>query len=437
MIKLLIIDDEEKARHAIRTKIYWEINGIQVIGEAKNGLEAISYVKDSLPLIKDKYLSQLVNNINDIKNINQSCELFVSNWDYLYFSVVVIRIDNSSSVSENLGIEDYELMKFAVRNIAEETINKEFRNEVFEYSEYIIAILKLKECPDQNSLKKLLSELQNNVHRFLNLSITLSFGRFYKGINSIYISYKEAVKALEVKLYHGESQIISYNDVMDANIIEIFYPIDCETRILKRLRNESAEELAMLMDEFFGAIKVLNSSKNNIQKCVLTLLFSMYNLCTEMNIEITQTFGNDFSVLQELLKLENITAIKNKFMDILKKISETVTGKKNINQILESAIKYIRDNYSRDLNRKIVANEVYITPGYLSVLFKEEMGISFLDFLHKVRIQKACDLLVKTFLKTYEIASQAGYNDEKYFFQVFKKYTGMTPVKYRNSFKIC
>ena len=69
---------------------------------------------------------------------------------------------------------------------------------------------------------------------------------------------------------------------------------------------------------------------------------------------------------------------------------------------------------------------------YLSRLFKKETGETFLDYLTKFRLKKACILLTQNEYRIYEIASEVGINDSGYFSQVFRKYYGMTPSEYRN-----
>jgi len=100
-------------------------------------------------------------------------------------------------------------------------------------------------------------------------------------------------------------------------------------------------------------------------------------------------------------------------------------------KIVLDAIAYIEKNYQLDLNRKIVADNVYVTPTYLGRLFRQELNVTFLDYIHKVRIEKACTLLDDAQLKIYEVALKVGYSDEKYFSRIFKQYTGMTPSQYR------
>ena len=93
---------------------------------------------------------------------------------------------------------------------------------------------------------------------------------------------------------------------------------------------------------------------------------------------------------------------------------------------------YIDKNYMKDITLSMVANEIYITSGYLSTLFKQVTGDSFVNYLNRVRIEQACDLLKDVRLKTYEVAYQVGFQDEKYFTKVFKKLKGTSPSHYRN-----
>jgi two-component system, response regulator YesN len=109
------------------------------------------------------------------------------------------------------------------------------------------------------------------------------------------------------------------------------------------------------------------------------------------------------------------------------------TLKESTNKLVKTAIDFIHSNYSNDITLDCIAKKIYITPGYLSQLFKQETGINFLDFLNQYRIEKAKEYLAGTFLKNYEISCKIGFKDEKYFSQVFKRYTGLTPSQYKDS----
>ena len=92
----------------------------------------------------------------------------------------------------------------------------------------------------------------------------------------------------------------------------------------------------------------------------------------------------------------------------------------------------MQDNFTRpDFNQVQAAQIMGISPSYLSRLFKKELGQNFQEMLVHMRLDKACELLVETTLKHCDIARQVGFEDERYFSQVFRRYTGLTPGQYR------
>ena len=100
-------------------------------------------------------------------------------------------------------------------------------------------------------------------------------------------------------------------------------------------------------------------------------------------------------------------------------------------KIVELAKEYVKEHYFENLTLNTVAEQVGITPGYLSTLFtKTEQG-GFVDYLNQVRIEIACMYLKQNYFKVYEIAYKVGFKDEKYFTKVFRKVTGMSPSEYK------
>lgn len=95
------------------------------------------------------------------------------------------------------------------------------------------------------------------------------------------------------------------------------------------------------------------------------------------------------------------------------------------------AIHYIQEHYQEDLGIKEVADFLHLSEGYLSKLFKNETGYTFVDYLTNYRMKKACKLLTAPTVKIYEIAEQVGYKDQRYFSLLFKKVTGLTPKEFK------
>lgn len=103
------------------------------------------------------------------------------------------------------------------------------------------------------------------------------------------------------------------------------------------------------------------------------------------------------------------------------------------NYVVDAALAYMREHYPEDLNLTHIAVQVGINPSYLSTLFTHTLGCGFADYLNRIRIERACDYFYDSKMKTYEVAYKVGFNDEKYFSNVFKRIKGKSPSEYRKT----
>ncbi len=101
--------------------------------------------------------------------------------------------------------------------------------------------------------------------------------------------------------------------------------------------------------------------------------------------------------------------------------------------VLDRSKDYIEGHYKdEDISLNVVASSVNISPNYFSTIFSQEMGITFVEYLTKVRMEAAKELLLKTDLRASEIGYQVGYKDPHYFSYIFKKTHGITPKAFRS-----
>lgn len=96
-------------------------------------------------------------------------------------------------------------------------------------------------------------------------------------------------------------------------------------------------------------------------------------------------------------------------------------------------IKFIDENYYKDISVKTTAAKFFLNESYLSRIFKEKTGVRFTDYLISIRMKKAMQLISLNRYKIYEISEMVGYNSTKYFSKAFSKYTGMTPQQYKST----
>ena len=100
-------------------------------------------------------------------------------------------------------------------------------------------------------------------------------------------------------------------------------------------------------------------------------------------------------------------------------------------ETVNSVIKYMEENYNREIYLESIANELNMNYTYLSRIFKDTTGLGFPEYLGRIRIEKSKELLKETDKAVFEICAEIGYVDTNSFIKKFKKFEGITPGKYR------
>ena len=99
--------------------------------------------------------------------------------------------------------------------------------------------------------------------------------------------------------------------------------------------------------------------------------------------------------------------------------------------ISEELLRYIEEHYNEKIGLSELSAKIFYNPSYFSRIFKESIGMSFMDYITNIRINKACELLLKTDLPISEIALNVGCSNNSAFYENFKKIKGITPAQYK------
>ena len=108
--------------------------------------------------------------------------------------------------------------------------------------------------------------------------------------------------------------------------------------------------------------------------------------------------------------------------------SEDIPRKKDV---ITEIKRYVKENYNKNINLADLSHKFYINLHYLSQLFKEKTGQTYLDYLTQVRIERSKALLEQSDYKIYEISQMVGYSDTTHFSKLFEKAVGCKPSEYR------
>lgn len=144
---------------------------------------------------------------------------------------------------------------------------------------------------------------------------------------------------------------------------------------------------------------------------------------------IVKSYESDSMQIEEIDTIEGLRAFLSEKLEVFEK--ESSRDQSN-NAIVAKVKQIIEMEYGRsELSVKELAEDVYLTPTYLSTLFKQKTGRTIGNYLTEIRVEHAKELLQDKQLKLYNVSEQVGYGDPNYFAKIFKKSEGVTPSEYR------
>lgn len=137
-----------------------------------------------------------------------------------------------------------------------------------------------------------------------------------------------------------------------------------------------------------------------------------------------------------LFAATDMVSLKHSFSDILIALcnSDTPELESNNTVVVRTIENYVKDNYTdMNLSLSTIADQVKLSPKYVSMIFKTATSTGLLDYINFIRIQKAKELLETTHITVDDAALQVGYSNSKTFRRAFVKFEGTTPGKYKST----
>ena len=139
---------------------------------------------------------------------------------------------------------------------------------------------------------------------------------------------------------------------------------------------------------------------------------------------------------KHIYKYPNASEYSDKMLDFVNTFVEVINSQfddyKN-KQKIQMAIRYIQENYDKDLNMAVVSNHISMNYSLFSYVFKQYTGSNFVNYLKSLRMKEAKRLLEETDLRVNEISQRIGYDNEKHFMKTFKSVCGVSPSEYRKN----
>lgn len=319
--------------------------------------------------------------------------------------------------TKSYGYNDLGLLQFSITNIAEELIAGGSPQSGLLHAAYdIFAVFADPEEPAD----RLLRELESTVERLLGIRLEIRHAGRVESLRQLPV-FMEAFASRYDSLPESGLGRLAVDRAKIRNI---------RHDIMSAIMLGQAEKLSEYVDGHIAALRRLPAEAARSEALALALA-----LDETVRKEFESDAGRaDFdSRIDRLRKLGDsgeaadwAAAQKASFLAELHRWldgqNQTIIGK---------AIRYIEEHYTESCDLKEVADHVHLSANYFSNLFRKETGESFVNYVTRLRIDKAKLWLAHTEWKVFEVAQKVGYDDPNYFTTVFKQLTNLSPSQYR------
>ncbi|SFD51481.1 Helix-turn-helix domain-containing protein [Paenibacillus catalpae] len=285
---------------------------------------------------------------------------------------------------------------------------------------------------DRESITELYSSICNQ-EQGLYPQITLGISNPYPQLSELHQGYEQALLATQHRFYQIHSQPIYFSGINEyAQGAE--YPKEMEDELLHLLTGHSITKSAATRQGVEGFYEMLTrNGPLPVKKVVDATLQLLVSLQLRVKSALGQPHLCSTPDITALMQLQTLEEMKDKVCEAIKGMGGTSYASDSLNRnLIKKAVTLMEEEYDR-ASLHYVAEKVYITPAYLSSLFKSKMGVTFIEHLTCIRISNAKKLLKQTHLKNYEVAERVGYHDSRYFSQIFKKKVGLSPSEFRDA----
>ncbi|HEX2945173.1 MAG TPA: response regulator [Clostridia bacterium] len=423
------------------------VNGINLEREKKFELENLQdQLERNLPVIREKFMR------NWILGVYKSEAEIASNLEYLHISldagegivIAVLQIDDYYNTVRDMSENDKQLLFLSMTNLAEDVLNAYNAGvcSLINDNEFIVVFNR--DFVRDNRHMDICGEITKNMAKFMGVSVSAGIGRIVYDLLHANISYKEAQTALQYSFYTGKNSLLSINDIDNINNLseesigrkDILYSnlYELENRIINTMKLGNVETVESCMNELFERINAVgNLPVDYVQNICLEMVYAASRAAYDLNESFDDIVSGRFDLLNSIQKSVSIFELQKFLKSVFVKAAAYFSKKYNQknNKVIARIKDTIRQRYRENIGISSISDEIYLSPNYISHIFREETGETITQYITKVRMEKAKELLRSSDVKILEIAEYLGFENAHYFSTVFKKYTGIHPQKFR------
>lgn len=482
MITIVLADDEKLIRAGLKKILLDSIDIPLEIIEAKNGKEAFSLCQEKKPeiLITDIRMPvmdgvELMKNISQEEEVQKPAIIVLSGYDDFAYAKAAIQ---SGALSYILKPVDKKELIVAVNSAIMDCMKDEKKQNEQKFRQIIEkgrldGVSDLPEITVKNGLRCIVIYGRNSVQA---LETVMKGRRYYvveQTKNSVLIVYPFDGEEVQYEPSYLDTYIVGISGPADdysmlrtmrrqamtaamqaffdsktggvletnrcgglyfwenENHINDFTPLDeAYEKMISHCDLATAEEIQADVGALFNCFK--DNAKLNSE----TLYYLYRKITSNMFTRYPGYTDSDMYLHIKSIMIENIFEYskigewKGSVLDYAVYLAALLKRDTKESPYITEALAFIKTHYKKNINMAMVANQVSVNYTWFSEKFKEHTGVNFNEYLKRLRIDEAKNLLEKGCYKVYEVAERCGFSDVKYFMKIFREETGMSPTEW-------
>jgi AraC-like DNA-binding protein len=360
------------------------------------------------------------------------------------FFVCVLRIDDYAAYVEKYSRYDQSLLRYFIAKLSAESVGAAFRvYPLHTESRDVILIFNPEEELPQERCRELAVEAARRIGSLVgdysHLTVSAGIGERKEQAGDIADSYREAVEALENRAFQGHGLVAPiwlYRDKKTSDYLLIRRLGELRRDIVLLMRDEHPEQLEAELHKLGDTAESAGGLPFPlIQHAYFQLVVEVFQRMSELGLppnsdeELAQMQAN-------MTRLETVGEVVHFTQEYIRQMNRRFVSEKagggEAASVAQQMMAYIEVNFDKDISLNGIADRLRLDPSYVSRLFRQEISVTFIDYVISLRLAKARELLKTSPLSIKEIGVAVGYENQRSFNRIFKKYEGLTPGEYRD-----
>lgn len=356
------------------------------------------------------------------------------------FRILSITIDDFQVIRKKGDFMDLELLVFTMENIIGELFGRHHKAEVFQWGEYDFAVVVNQ--GEENDYNVFLAAMEKGfgifvscARQYYGLEVSGALSRGFTGVKGLKAAMDQNRDTLERRFFSESGKLHPYEKVLKEKAV---LPPEFNSSVLERLAaDHDFYGMKKFLEEFFAFLKGKEQwnpaeIRYLLRKAYGAMAVSFTRDSTDIDMFLDRNGMNMESSVSDYTFLDKIRQSVLELVEQYKKEYESSSGRICRREIAE-AKSYVRSHMKEELPVTEIAAMVNMSGSYFSHVFKKEEGISFVEYVYRVRMEHASHLLKNSGLKVNEIADEVGIFNPNYFSTQFKKCMGQSPLEYRQA----